>query len=273
MKKFPLHAKTEKISPIPEIPASNLHFGIYVKGDLYSTKKESEHAGREDWPNSVSTRITAESNDSTMTPEGILPDREKGLSWTATLINFVKGMIGPGCFSLPLAFKQAGLWTAFGLVFLFGFLNNYCMLQLVHCSQHLSKRHGHTKLDYGGVALETCAHSFKCIREYKHWAKAIVNTAILGLQLGVCSVFYVFMAVHMKEIFDDQTSFKASATAWMLIILPPVILLNFLRSLRTIAIFSMIGNVLMICAFLFILQFIVGIGIQKFGVFFKSIAA
>lgn len=31
----------------------------------------------------------------------------------ATLVNFLKGMIGPGCLSLPLAFRQAGLWVSF----------------------------------------------------------------------------------------------------------------------------------------------------------------
>ncbi|KAI1705117.1 transmembrane amino acid transporter protein domain-containing protein [Ditylenchus destructor] len=254
MIKLPMNGMTDKVAPIPPIPASNLRPGIYTNGDLYATKETCNFAGREDRSNTVSTTITAETDDSTVIAEGDLPDREKGLSWSATLMNFMKGMIGPGCLSLPLAFKQAGLWTAFGLVFAFGFLNNHCMLQLVHCSQHLSKRKGHSKLDYGGVAYEACAHSFKFLRPYKNLAKAIVNTAILGLQLGICSVFYVFMALHMKEIFDDETSFKVSATAWMFIILPPVILLNFLRSLRTIAIFSMIGNVLMIGAFIFILQ-------------------
>ncbi|VDK58500.1 unnamed protein product [Cylicostephanus goldi] len=37
--------------------------------------------------------------------------KKKGLSAHLTLINFLKGMIGPGCFSLPLAFREAGLWV------------------------------------------------------------------------------------------------------------------------------------------------------------------
>ncbi|KAI1712332.1 transmembrane amino acid transporter protein [Ditylenchus destructor] len=188
-----INGKTDKIAPIPTIPASNLRPGIYTNGDLYATKETCNFAGREDSSNTVSTTITAEIDDSAMIPEGDLPDRVKGLSWSATLINFIKGMIGPGCLSLPLAFKQAGLWTGFILVFAFGFLNNHCNLQLVHCSQHLSKRKGHSKLDYGGVAYEACAHSFKCLRPYKHWAKAIANSTILAFQLGICSVIYVFV--------------------------------------------------------------------------------
>lgn len=44
-----------------------------------------------------------------------------------TLINFLKGMIGSGILTLPIVFRQAGLWTAFGLVFLFGALNTMTM--------------------------------------------------------------------------------------------------------------------------------------------------
>ncbi|KAK6017118.1 hypothetical protein OSTOST_17395 [Ostertagia ostertagi] len=57
------------------------------------------------------------------------------------LINFLKGMIGPGCFSLPLAFRQAGLWTGFALVFFIGLLTCICMAKIVRCSQFLSSRY------------------------------------------------------------------------------------------------------------------------------------
>ncbi|KHJ82680.1 hypothetical protein OESDEN_17625 [Oesophagostomum dentatum] len=37
--------------------------------------------------------------------------REKGVSATAILTNFICGMLGPGCFSVALSFKQSGLWV------------------------------------------------------------------------------------------------------------------------------------------------------------------
>ncbi|VDL84536.1 unnamed protein product [Nippostrongylus brasiliensis] len=36
--------------------------------------------------------------------------KEKKISTTFALINLMKGMVGPGCFAVPLAFKQGGLW-------------------------------------------------------------------------------------------------------------------------------------------------------------------
>uniref|UniRef100_A0A1I7ZFA2 Aa_trans domain-containing protein n=1 Tax=Steinernema glaseri TaxID=37863 RepID=A0A1I7ZFA2_9BILA len=180
--------------------------------------------------------------------------RKGGISATYTLINFVKGMIGPGCLSLPVAFKQAGLWTAFGLVFLFGFLNNHCMLQLVHCSQHLCKKKGDAHLDYGSVAYEAAANSFLWLRPHKRLVRLIVNIAIVILQVGICSVFYVFVAVHVQEIVEEQTQFTASKQMWMLIILLPMLAINAIRTLKVIALVSMLGNVLMIVSFVVIFQ-------------------
>ncbi|TMS35870.1 hypothetical protein L596_003167 [Steinernema carpocapsae] len=180
--------------------------------------------------------------------------RKGGISATYTLINFIKGMIGPGCLSLPVAFKQAGLWTAFALVFMFGFLNNHCMLQLVHCSQYLCKKKGDAHMDYGNVAYEAAANSFSWLRPHKRFVKLIVNIAIIVLQIGICSVFYVFVAVHIQEIVEDQTDFRASKTMWMLMILVPMLAINAIRTLKVIAIASILGNVLMITSFIVIFQ-------------------
>ena len=88
-----------------------------------------------------------------------------------TLINFLKGMIGPGCLALPSAFKQAGLWTGFVMVFCFGLLNKFCMLQLVHSSQYLSRKKGDANLDFGSVAYEAFDNSFESVKKFKNVAK------------------------------------------------------------------------------------------------------
>lgn len=79
----------------------------------------------------------------------------------------------------------------FALVFACGILTNHCMLQLVHCSQHLSKkwvflsgkqqllkpkgtdlfRKGDTHLDYGGVAYEAFANSFSWLKKHRRKAQ------------------------------------------------------------------------------------------------------
>uniref|UniRef100_A0A7E4VUP0 Aa_trans domain-containing protein n=1 Tax=Panagrellus redivivus TaxID=6233 RepID=A0A7E4VUP0_PANRE len=205
---------------------------------------------------SCSSSVTLSSED---LDDGPLPPlvRKQGIGAFMILINFVKGMVGPGCLSLPLAFKQAGLWTGFALVIIYGFLNNYCMLQLVHCSQYLSRKRGDAHLDYGNVASEAFGSSFRSVRIHKNKAKMTVNTAIIFLQIGICSVFYLFVGVHTKELIEQYFEFRASTTMFLIMILPAMILINFLRTLRIIAIFSAVGNVLMVVSLVFIYQHLI----------------
>uniref|UniRef100_A0A915CRG1 Amino acid transporter transmembrane domain-containing protein n=1 Tax=Ditylenchus dipsaci TaxID=166011 RepID=A0A915CRG1_9BILA len=114
------------------------------------------------------------------------------------------------------------------------------MLQMVHCSQYLSKKKEREHLDYGEVAYEACANSFNSLRKYRNLAK-------------LACVLCVYGCTYERGV-DEQTNFHGSETAWMLIIFLPVVLLNFIRTLKAIAVISMIGNVLMIGAFVFILQ-------------------
>lgn len=142
------------------------------------------------------------------------------------------------------------------LIVFYGILNNYCMLQLVHCSQHLSRRKGDVSLDYGSVAYEACASSFKWLRPHKSTAKFIVNFAIIALQIGICSVSCVFLGAHVQELVEQYWSPGLSKEVYLLIILLPLILVNFLRTLRVIAVISVIGIILMASSLTFIFQYL-----------------
>ena len=73
-------------------------------------------------------------------------------------------------------------------------------------------RKGNSFLDYGNMAYEAVKNSFRPIRPYARIAKwkilyvllifyrIFVNASIVSLQMGICSVFYVFCGVHMKEV-------------------------------------------------------------------------
>ncbi|KAI3415662.1 hypothetical protein GPALN_005255 [Globodera pallida] len=187
-----------------------------------------------------------------------LGERPNGLSYAQILITFLKGMIGPGCLSLPLAFRQAGLWTGLILVIILGFLNLRCMHKLVECSQRLSKKKGNSFLSYGSLAYETFSNSFAPFKRYNRIARIVVNASIIALQMGICSVFYVFCADHVREFFAFKyPTFNYSKPIWMLLIFVPMVLVNFVRSLRAISVLSSIGNIICIVALTFIFQYLV----------------
>uniref|UniRef100_A0A914GZM5 Amino acid transporter transmembrane domain-containing protein n=1 Tax=Globodera rostochiensis TaxID=31243 RepID=A0A914GZM5_GLORO len=181
-----------------------------------------------------------------------LEERENGISTHLTLINFMKGMIGSGILTLPIVFKQAGLWTAFGLVFLFGALNTVTMHMLVRSAHHLArtKREADGEpMSYGEVMHESLAGSFPWARPYAKTSKLFVNATIVVLQMGIGVLKYDFIVAHLRELFDEFTSFHVSAFVWALLIFAPMVLLNFIRTLRRIALLSSIGNVFMFGAY------------------------
>lgn len=147
----------------------------------------------------VSSRTSLSLDTTGKTSLSLNPVKEKKISTTFALVNLMKGMVGPGCFSLPLAFKQGGLWAAFAVDFLLGITSAICMTKLVRCAQLLCKRNKCGPLDYGQMAEEAFASSYKPLGRFRLVARWFVNSCLIFLQLGICSVFYIFVVDHAKE--------------------------------------------------------------------------
>ncbi|KAL7078384.1 hypothetical protein ACQ4LE_002434 [Meloidogyne hapla] len=231
---------------------SNINQGFVEEEGSNNFKKSSQP--------SINYAASISSTSSSNLSLNSLDLRKDGYSYGEILVNFLKGMIGPGCLSLPLAFKQAGLWTGLFLVFFLGFLNCICMNKLVRCAQLLSRRKGDSFLSYGNMAYEAVSSSFTPVRKYARIARICVNASIVSLQMGVCSVFYVFCGIHIKEFneeFFPSSPFKPTAVQWMIIIFLPFLFINFVRSMRQIAIISTIGNVLCLISLAFIFQYLI----------------
>ncbi|WKY08597.1 hypothetical protein Q1695_007826 [Nippostrongylus brasiliensis] len=181
--------------------------------------------------------------------------KKKGISAHMTLINFTKGMIGPGCFSLPLAFRQSGLWTGFALVFIIGLLTCICMAKIVRCSQFLCSRNKNVKsLNYAEMADESFKQSFQCLRSHGHIARRFVNLCLSSLVLGICSIFYIFVVDHTREVISYLwPQVQLSKLSYLFIAILPFLLLSYVRSIRLMSYVSMAGNVFMLlsCVIIF----------------------
>lgn len=81
-----------------------------------------------------------------------------------------------------------------------------------------------------------------------------VNATIVALQIGICGVYFVFIGAHLKELSGQYLNFEASLITFILLLLIPIILISFVRTLKGIAVFSTIGNIIMVACLLFIFQ-------------------
>jgi len=125
----------------------------------------------------------------------------------------------------------------------------HCMHLLVQCSTILCQRTGEIALGYGEVAEES-------IRRYyprrAHIGRHLVNIFLCVSQLGFCSVYFVFISSNLQQVsnaLDVQT--------WMAILLLPIILLSFIRDLRTLVPFSIAANICCAISLIIIFQYVV----------------
>jgi amino acid permease len=70
--------------------------------------------------------------------EEVDPDK---LSDEHTFVNLVKSALGAGSISLPMAYKQGGMWASAVLTIVLGAVSAYTAVLLVLCEQELANRH------------------------------------------------------------------------------------------------------------------------------------
>lgn len=110
----------------------------------------------------------------------------------------------------------------------------------------------------------------------------ITNAFLLIYQLGACCIYVVFVASNIKDIADYCLDDNIDVRLFMLIILLPLILINWIRNLKYLAPFSSVANVITIISFAIICYYMfrdpisvegkhaVG-GIKEFPLFFGTV--
>lgn len=92
------------------------------------------------------------------------------------------------------------------------------------------------------------SHSFPC--------RNVVNIFLLIYQLGTCCVYVVFVSTNIKSILDLYLEEVTDVRLVMLVILLPLILINWVRNLKYLAPFSTIANLITMVSFGIILYYI-----------------
>ncbi|XP_055941372.1 proton-coupled amino acid transporter 1-like isoform X2 [Argiope bruennichi] len=175
----------------------------------------------------------------------------------ATLMHLLKGNIGTGILAMPNAVSNAGLLVGSAGIPVLGIICVHCMHLLVISSKTLARKVGVTSLDYSSTAELAFKLGPAKVQSLASFARFCVNTMLMLTQFGFCCVYFLFVSTSIYEVVRNlHGSSPLSPHAYMAIVLPIMILFNFIRSLRRLSPFSSIANVLQSAGLIMVLYFL-----------------
>ncbi|XP_044255726.1 proton-coupled amino acid transporter-like protein CG1139 [Tribolium madens] len=173
-----------------------------------------------------------------------------------TLLHLLKGSLGTGILSMPLAFYHSGYLVGIIFTILIGGICTYCIHMIIQAEYELCKRKKMPSLTYPATAELALLEGPKLFQVLAPYSVHVINTFLLIYQLGACCVYTVFIAENVKHVADEYIE-KLDVKIWMLVILLPLILINYIRNLKFLAPFSTVANFVTVVSFGIILYYLI----------------
>lgn len=173
-----------------------------------------------------------------------------------TLVHLLKGSLGTGILAMPNAFFNAGLIVASVSTVLIGILCTYCLHILVRAQYELCKKLKVPILSYPVSMEKALEMGPRCLRPAAKYSAIVVDSFLIVYQLGICCVYIVFVATNIKNVTDYYVQ-PLDVRLYMLFLLLPLVLINYVRNLKKLAPLSTVANIITF----------VGLGIVLYYVF------
>ncbi|XP_030745996.1 proton-coupled amino acid transporter-like protein CG1139 isoform X2 [Sitophilus oryzae] len=183
-------------------------------------------------------------------------DIEHPTTFFETLIHLLKSSFGTGILAMPLAFSHSG-WVLgiIGTAFI-GLLCTYCMHMLVKTEYDLCKKKQVPSMTYPATAEAALMEGPRFMAKVAPYSGTISNTFLLLYQLGTCCVYTVFVAENIQNVCNQYFEHPVDERIIMLIILLPLIFINYIRNLKFLAPLTTMANLLTFVSFAIIFYYI-----------------
>ncbi|XP_015928320.1 proton-coupled amino acid transporter 1 isoform X3 [Parasteatoda tepidariorum] len=185
------------------------------------------------------------------------PTHTQRTSNFATLMHLLKGNIGTGILAMPNAVSNAGLMVGSIGIPILGTICVHCMHLLVISSKTLARKLNVTSLDYSTTAEQAFRLGPPKVQFLAPFARLAVNLMLMLTQFGFCCVYFLFVSSSLYEVSENLFgSSPFSIHGYMAIVLPLMVLFNFIRSLKNLSPASGVANILQIAGLVMVFYFL-----------------
>ncbi|XP_026745621.1 proton-coupled amino acid transporter-like protein CG1139 [Trichoplusia ni] len=216
-------------------------------------ENESVRSSTEHVPSATQSTITLDRKDDDKEGDYDPFEHRDLVHPTSTLgafFHLLKSSLGSGLLAMPAAFKNTGLIPGCIGTVLVGVIATHCVHILVSTSRDVCKETRVPLLSY----TDTCEGVFKTgpkkLKQYSKHVRHFVDSAMAGVCLGGTSVYVIFIASSLKDIFDHffpATKFEVEVYCGILLL--PLILITQIRHLKFLVPFSVFANVCLVITF------------------------
>jgi len=187
--------------------------------------------------------------------------REHTISNTETIVHLLKGNIGIGVLTMPIAISNAGLiGGVLGMMFV-ALITVHCMHCLVSAAQKLVAKRGVDFLDYADTAEAAFLDAGGVWADNAHHMRRLINLFLCMSQIGSNAVYILFVAQNIMPIVETYLNPGWNYRLYIACLVVPVILICSIKNLRYLSPCSVLAN---------ILEF-VGLGIIFYYIFCTSL--
>ena len=172
-----------------------------------------------------------------------------------TLLHLLKGSLGTGILAMPKAFYHSGYAIGIVATIVIGLLCTYCIRILVSSQYELCKRKKVPSLSYPATAEAALQEGPKPLRCCAKASGHIINVFLMVYQLGSCCVYTVFIGTNLQKALESYIP-NIDLRLYMLAVLLPLILVNWIRNLKFLTPCSTIANCITFASFGIILYYI-----------------
>ncbi|CAK1551559.1 unnamed protein product [Leptosia nina] len=170
-------------------------------------------------------------------------------STIGSFFHLLKSSLGSGLLAMPAAFKHTGLIPGCIGTVLVAIIATHCVHILVKTSRDICQECRTASLSYTDTCSRVFEYGPRKLRAYSEIVRHFADYAMAGVCLGGTSVYVIFIASSLKDIFDHLTNVEYSVEVYCGMLLLPLILITQVRYLKFLVPFSFIANVCLMITF------------------------